>query len=84
MSTWNHRVCKETENEYVNFSIREVYYNSKGEIWAVDENPCHVYCSEDWEEEPLDSLKKTLTWMLGALEKPIVDLDTIKFAEMEE
>lgn len=84
MTTWNHRVCKEIIEGRSEFSIREVHYNDNGDIWAVGQDPCTVYYSEDWGGDPLVSIKKTLNWMLSAVEKPIIDLDTIKFAEMEE
>ena len=42
--TWNHRVVKKvfnkgTEDEEEQYSIREVFYNSDGAIYAYTENP---------------------------------------------
>lgn len=77
--TWNYRVCKETYKgdgyEEVGYSIREAYYTKSGEIWAVTEGAKGLY------GESLDDIKDGLEKMAKALEKEIVDLDTIVYAK---
>lgn len=95
--TWNYRVCKETrkwetstqKGETVEYGIREAYYNSKGEVQFVTVEPkavitdlCPFTCED--EAECLESLKSQMDMMTLALSKPILDLDTIVFAEYPE
>ncbi len=76
--TWNHRVVKKTypsgEEEY---SIREVFYNEKGEIYAYTENPIDLAC------ETLHDLKQYIGWCLKAFEQPILVDGEVRFAKDE-
>jgi len=91
---WNYRVCKKTncyvtnnvEQSYVTYAIHEAYYNASGEIWAITENPkciitdlCEFSCTD--ENECLTSMQTMLEMMQLAFTKPIVDLDTIVYAD---
>ncbi len=81
--TWNHRVCKETykkgqEGEWVHYSIREVFYNPDKEPMTCSAEP------ETPQEETVEDLIHSLKWFLQATEQPILDLDTIVWASMEE
>lgn len=90
MGHWNYRLCKETVREYDGepvsyYSIREAYYNDDGSIWAVTGNEVGLgfdrYSFET--EDPIDTARQSLNWMLAALEKPILDLDTIEYAPQQ-
>lgn len=78
--TWNYRLCKYTYKkdsyEEIYYEIREIYYNENGDICAVTENPAGLLA-----ESP-EEMKEVLKRIGIALEKDIVDLDTIKFADM--
>ena len=83
---WNHRVCKETdEHDNVFYSIREVYYNDKDEVTSVTSNiegiRMFVYDDPDDDSTPLESLEQTVKWMRKALSKPVLDIDTLEYAE---
>lgn len=88
MGSWNYRLCKETVREYdgepvVYYSLREAYYNANDEIWAVTESSPGIgfdqYSFEDF--DPIEEAKTALNRMRQALDRPIVDLDTIVFAD---
>lgn len=68
---WNHRVMKNVPDpkhpDYEEYSIREVFYNDEdGSIigWTEGE--------EVWGES-VESMRQTLEWMMGALDKPVLD-----------
>lgn len=78
--TWNHRVVKKvfnkgTENEEEQYSIREVFYNSDGAIFAHTENPIDLAC------ESLEGLKQYIEWCLNAFDKPILIDGEVEFAK---
>ena len=82
MSHWNYRVCKETyskgtQDEEPGFTIREAYYNSNGEIWAVTEDGARSY------GESLEELEKAYKQMAEAFAAPVVDIDTIVYAKVD-
>lgn len=89
--TWNHRVCKKTHkcdtHETVLYGIHEVYYNEKGEVWAVTEEPVTIstayikYEEEFDDDDAVATLKEQLERMLRALDTPIIDQDTITYAK---
>lgn len=72
---WNHRVMARNEGEETNLYITEVYYDSDGSTigWTKGKE---VY------GEDIDELRQTLTWMLEALDKPILD-ESVLLAEAE-
>ncbi len=89
MSHWNNRVCKETKNGIVFYDIREVYYNDNNEIWAVTEDPIGVGCDvwdeeEVTEEDCIKDMKETVERFKRCFEKPIVDIDTIEYASLDD
>jgi hypothetical protein len=79
---WNHRVCKqevpsldgETETQY---GIHEVYYNDGGKPSGCTENPIAVV------GEDIDEIRETVKRFHKALSLPVLDLDTIVWAEDE-
>lgn len=80
---WNYRIVKQTyrkgeECEETLYEMREAYYNKDGSIWAVTENPVTITS-----EEGKENIKQVLDWMYLALEKEVIDADTLQFAEPE-
>lgn len=77
--TWNYRVCKETKEAGSGpvdiYSIREVYYNKEGKIYAYSENPIAPY------GESPEELEADLELMLRARTRPILDLAEVEFAD---
>lgn len=74
--SWNYRLCKETynkgtEHEEIAFTIREVYYKEDGSISSYTENTASLLA-----ESPED-MKWALEKMQEALNKEVVDLDTL-------
>lgn len=63
---WNYRVMARNEGEETNLYITEVYYNSDGSTIGWTEGK-EVY------GENIDELRQNLTWMLEALDKPVLD-----------
>ena len=80
--SWNYRLCKSTykgaDYEEVSFTIREVYYNKDGTIWAVTENGTSPF------GENVEEVKDVLAKMSSAFEKEIIDIDTLIFAKHHE
>ena len=79
----------------VEYTIREAYYNNDGELCAVTENnpPIGVYATNEYfppevpepsEEEIMNELRETVKRFEKALSKPIVDLDTIVWADWDK
>lgn len=69
---WDYRVIEHEEMFY----IHEVYYNDKGGITAISENPMHP-CGES-----LDELKSDIEYFLQALNRPVLKKEEIRFAPM--
>lgn len=86
--TWEYRVCKEGAGEDTSYSIREVYYNSLGDVFAISATPdCVVTWDEDMEDKEkggeqaaVQSIKDTLIRMLEATNKPVIDMDNVVYA----
>lgn len=77
--SWNYCVTKQTHTfadgyKETTYVIREAYYNSDGSIWAVTQKATWAL------GETLDELRDDLEHMLSALEKPVLDYDTLVFA----
>lgn len=68
MSYWNHRVIQKNypEENYTEYSIREVFYNDDNTIYAYTENPMRLH------GESIESLRKYLEWCLKALDQPVL------------
>lgn len=79
MSHWNHRVIKETlSNGDEWFSVREVFYNKDGSIYAYTENPVRIH------GESIDSLKEYCQWVLNCLDKDVLIDGEVEFKEEQE
>lgn len=94
MGHWNYRICKETHStpatgDVVSYTIREVYYNRDGSIWAVTENAVGVGTDrfldeeDETEEWAMEEMLATIIKMKEVFLHPIVDLDTLVFAEKQ-
>lgn len=67
MSHWNHRVVRETnEDGTYYYSVREVFYNNDGTIFAYTKNPVKI-CGES-----IEDLKEYTQWVMDCLDKPIL------------
>ena len=80
---WNHRVTKrktdfdEGTGSNIEFGIREVFYNDNGEVYAIAEE-----ADSPWGES-FEDLKSDMEHYMKALDNPVIDLDTIKYADMD-
>lgn len=75
MTHWNYRVCKETyakgtPNEEVSYTIREVYYDGE-KITGATMKEVGAF------GETVEELAEVLQKMSSALNKDVVDLDTL-------
>ncbi len=70
---WNYRVIEHDRF----FAIHEVYYNDKGEITAISEDPIAPA------GETLDELKGALKYYQQAVKRPILKKEEIEFADMD-
>ena len=86
--SWNYRVCRkrfegfnpdlhDPDDEY-SYGIYEVYYNDDGDIWANSMEPMEPYGTS------LESIKECFSLMQQAFTKPLIDLDTIEYAERSD
>lgn len=71
---WNHRVFKETSpTGYVEYTIREVYYDTdSGAILGWTANGAYPQSDED---SGVEYLKEEVQWMLEACDKPVIEVD---------
>jgi len=78
MSYWNHRVVKETLNGVDWYTVRETYYNADGTIYAYTED------AADASGTSIEELREYLTWLLAALDEPVLVDGEVKFVDYEE
>jgi hypothetical protein len=72
--SWDYRVI---EHEGM-FTIHEVYYNDKGDITSISEDPMGP------SGETLEELKDDMQYFLQALGMPVLKKEEIVFAPMGE
>ena len=66
-TNWNHRVVKKTyPSGDVEYSVREVFYNADGSIFAYTESPVGIV------GESVESLREYCQWVLKCLDEPIL------------
>jgi len=70
---WNYKVIEHDSF----FVIHEVYYNDKGDITAISEDPMHPH------GEMPEELKNDMKYFLQAFNRPVLKKDKIKFAPMD-
>lgn len=70
--SWRYRVYKKN-GEY---SIREHYEDDNGKLIGHTKTPCAPTTYDDWEEDPIESLRWQLEKMARALEEPILEDNT--------
>ena len=73
MSHWNHRVVKEIFDGEDWFSVREVFYNDDGSIYAYTEKPVDI------SGESIDSLREYCKWILDCLDNPVLEDGKVEF-----
>jgi len=67
MGHWNHRVVKETPpNGEEWYSVREVFYNDDGTIYAYTTTPVGIA------GESVEALREYCQWVLNSLDKPVL------------
>jgi len=77
--TWNHRVMKSIyPSGEIMFSIREVYYNDDGTIYAHTEQPIAPI------GETIEELRQSLEWMIKSLDNPILTGGEVKFVSYDD
>ena len=91
--TWNYRICKETfgrdseQEEVTTYDIRECYYNDANEICAVSDSTgiCSaILIDDEHETTALKELNETLIHYSRAFTKPVVNLNTLRFADFDD
>lgn len=76
--SWNYRIVVENKGKEEEFwSIREVYYNKQGLIYAMTEE------SQSPIGEDMEELKEDFLHMQEAFHKDVIVLDNFKFAEAD-
>lgn len=76
MGHWNHRVVKKVfESGEEQYSVREVFYNDDGQIYAYTEDPIDLAC------ETPEALREYIQWCLNCLDKPILEDGKVIFAK---
>ena len=78
MAHWNHRVVKSLENGQDWYTIREVFYNHDGSIFAYTEEPVDV------SGETIEELRQSLGWMIECLALPVLIDGEVEFVDREE
>jgi hypothetical protein len=63
---WNYRAMKRIKNDETIFFVTEVYYHEDGSVLGWTEG------KDAWGED-IEELRQSLTWMLEALDKPVLD-----------
>ena len=78
MSHWNHRVVKQKLTDGTDwFSVREVFYNDDGTIFAYSEDPIEI------SGESIDELRQSAQWVLACLDKEILIDGEVTFVDPE-
>ncbi|MBU4225655.1 MAG: hypothetical protein KKC71_07525 [Chloroflexi bacterium] len=77
MSHWNHRVVKQILNGEDWYSVREVFYNDDGSIYAYTEEPVDI------SGESIEALKQYAQWVLNCIDKDILVDGEVKFVDPE-
>jgi len=76
MSHWNHRVVKEiTQDGNEWFTVREVFYNDDGSIYAYTEDPVKIA------GESIEDLRKYCQWVLNCLDKEVLIDGEVEFVD---
>ena len=79
MSHWNHRVFKETlADGSAWYSVREVFYNEDGSIYA------HTEEAADISGRSIKEIREYTQWVLDCLDKPVLVVGEVEFVDGEE
>lgn len=78
MTHWNHRVVKEIlTNGEDWYSVREVFYNSDGSIYAYTSDPVDI-CGGS-----IDEMRQYIQRVLDSLSKPVLIDSEVVFSDGE-
>jgi len=76
MSHWNHRVLKQTLPDGTEwYTVREVYYNDDGSIFAYTERPVEIA------GESLAELRQEIELILACLDKEMLIEGEVEFVD---
>jgi tetrahydromethanopterin S-methyltransferase subunit H len=76
MSNWNHRIVRETlKDGSFWYSVREVFYNDDGSIYAYTQNPVGI------SGETIEDLREYTQWILNCLDTPILIDGEVEFKD---
>lgn len=78
MSHWNHRVLKQKINGEDFYSVREVFYNDDGSIYAYTANPVEI------SGESIEDIRQYCQWILNCLDTPVLVDGEVEFVEKYE
>lgn len=73
---WNYRVVRKNGE----LGIHEAYYDENGRIWAITERAVSPFVYEG-ACETVENLRTVLRRMVGAIDKPVLDYDSIPEAD---
>jgi len=79
MSHWNHRVFREVLfNGKDWYTVREVFYNKDGSIYAHTEEPVDI------SGESVEGIREYVEWILDCLDKSVLVVGKVEFVDPEE
>ena len=78
MTHWNHRVVKEKLGDEDWYSVREVFYNDDGSIYAYTDDPVDIVGNS------VEDLRKYTQWVLNCLDKDILIDGEVEFIDPDE
>jgi tetrahydromethanopterin S-methyltransferase subunit H len=77
--SWNHRVLKEKLNNGDDwYSVREVFYNNDGSIFAYTEKPVDIA------GDSLEDLREYVQWILDCFDKDVLVDGDVNFVPRSE
>jgi len=74
--SWDHRVVRQTlpDGSYW-YSVREVFYNDDGTIYAYTENPVNI------SGESIEDLREYIQWILHCTSEPMLIDGEVEFVD---
>ena len=73
---WNNRIVKHKKDDAVWYSVHEVFFNSRGDIFGYTEEPITIL------GETVEEVKTQLEMIIKDIEKnEVIDASTVKFKD---
>jgi hypothetical protein len=79
--TWNYRIVKRKNETMPWFALHEVFYNKKGEAWAMTNDPIEFICGDD--EGPNGIISSMSMALADAIQHPVFE-EPDKWADQDE